>query len=116
VELQRAIAARNRGRPEREQIRMRIGLDMGQVVIDRNINYDVFGMRVNVAARVMDRADGGQILLTQSIHDAVVGWLSDVDFRLVAVGKARLKGVADPIQIYRVAYDEPVDADAPTTS
>lgn len=114
VELQRSLTARNRDKPAGERISLRIGMDMGQVVIDRAINFDVFGMRVNVAARVMDRAEGGQILVTKSIFDAVDGWLSDVDFRLVATQKVRLKGVSEPVQLYRIAFDEPIDMDGST--
>lgn len=104
VEVQRAIAAHNQSRPELERVVMRIGLDMGEVAIDREFNFDVFGTHVNRAARVMDKADGGQILMTRAVADTAGAWAASAGHALASVGDVPLKGFADPVPLYRLDY------------
>lgn len=105
VEIQRALSEFNASNAEEERIQMRIGLDMGQVTIERQFNFDVFGMHVNRASRVMDKAEGGQILISKNVYDAVKSWLAKSGFRPADLGGFELKGIGEPERLYRIEYD-----------
>lgn len=104
VELQRALAAYNGDKPAEQHLKMRIGLDMGQVVIDRQLSFDVFGMHVNRAARVMSEADAGEVYLSASVYDAAKGWISDADYTISSLGSRKLKGISEEEVLYRVEF------------
>jgi adenylate cyclase len=71
------------------------GIDMGPVVFQGG---DYFGRTVNVAARIMERAGPGQVLVSEE-----VGAATDRDrFSLASMGPAELKGVAQPVPLYAV--------------
>ena len=80
------------------------GVNVAQVAryrdaaIDRQFSFDVFGMVVNRASRVMDQAGGGEIVVTKSVHDAAAG----AGFAFVALGVTRLKGIAEAEALFRV--------------
>jgi class 3 adenylate cyclase len=63
-----------------------------------NVHRDYIGHDVNVASRVADRARGGQILVSESLHEAVDG---KVKARFRRAGTLRLRG-AKPIRLYEV--------------
>jgi len=95
--IQRALVeinARNatRGAPE---LSARIGLDSGQVVIDAT--GEVFGDAPNIAARVQSAAEPGSVLITMNVQRQVVGL-----FVVEEQGAREVKGVAEPIGLYRV--------------
>jgi hypothetical protein len=60
VEVQRAVAERNRAVPEAERLEFRIGVNLGDVILDEN---DIYGDGVNVAARLEQLCDPGGILV-----------------------------------------------------
>ena len=113
IEIQRTLKAHNQTVAPGEQIHMRIGVDMGQVAIDRQFNFDVFGMHVNRAARVMSHADGGEILLTKTLYDSVRGWMTRTDISFVSLGEIELKGISEPVHLYRLVYDMNVATTSP---
>ena len=89
-----------------EELSVRIGLHMGQVVIENKVHVDVFGRHVNRAARIESLADGGQVLLTYPVFDSAKGWLVDREsLGWVNHGSYYLKGIRDPVEIYEV-YDK----------
>jgi class 3 adenylate cyclase/predicted ATPase len=95
--IQRALVeinARNasRGAPE---LSARIGLDSGQVVVDAT--GEVFGEAPNVAARVQAAAEPGSVLVTGSVQRQIAGL-----FVVEDKGAHELKGVAQPLSLYRV--------------
>lgn len=88
---------------------VRIGIHMGQVSIDDRFQHDIFGRHVNRASRIESIAAGGQILCSQSVWDNAAGWLNETEFGAVSwrtCGKARLKGISDPVQIYEFSVKE----------
>ncbi|MFY9468845.1 MAG: guanylate cyclase, partial [Solirubrobacterales bacterium] len=91
---------------EEEKIfRLRIGLDFGEALYR---DGDYFGGAINMAARVLNRADADEALATEQLrnqipHRAAAG------LRFVSIGKVRLKGFDDPVELFRV---EPRDQDA----
>jgi YVTN family beta-propeller protein len=91
-----------RGLTEREHpIRVRIGLNAGEVL---HRGDELFGAAINLAARVMDRADGGEILTTDTVRQ-LVGTMSDASFR--DRGRVTLKGFAERQRLYEVRAAEP---------
>jgi YVTN family beta-propeller protein len=82
---------------EREHpIRVRIGLNAGEVL---RRGDELFGAAINLAARVMDRADGGEILTTDTVRQ-LVGTMTDASFR--DRGRVALKGFAERQRLYEV--------------
>ena len=65
VGIQRALEEHNRGQPSDEQVRVRIGLNTGEVVREED---DLFGEAVNAAARIAAKAKGGQILVSEAVQ------------------------------------------------
>lgn len=95
-----------------EGLKVRIGVHLGQVTIEESLQLDVFGRHVNLAARVMSLAAGGQVYASRSLHDSAQGWLHDASARDIQWenhGLYRLKGFDDPVEILEV-YDSRVAA------
>jgi YVTN family beta-propeller protein len=87
---------------EREHpIRVRIGLNAGEVLQGSD---ELFGAAINLAARVMDRADGGEILATDTVRQ-LVGTMTQASFR--DRGRVALKGFAERQRLYEVDPAEP---------
>ncbi|KLO31432.1 cyclase [Mycolicibacter heraklionensis] len=95
IDIQHALASR-RGRKPQHPIRVRIGVHMGRSV---RRGDDLFGRNVAMAARVAAAAEGGQILISGPVRDAV----KDCDDIVVGAGRdAELKGFAGTHRLYAV--------------
>jgi YVTN family beta-propeller protein len=93
---------------EREHpIRVRIGLNAGDVLQSGD---ELFGAAINLAARVMDRADGGEILTTDTVRQ-LVGTMTEASFR--ERGRVALKGFAERQRLYEVRPAETRTAELP---
>ena len=95
--IQRALAdlnARN-ARSGAPELSARIGIETGPVVVDAT--GEVFGEAPNVAARVQAAAEPGSVLVTGSVQRQVAGL-----FVVEEKGSHELKGVAQPLSLYRV--------------
>ncbi len=84
-----------------DDLRLRAGVHTGQVVVTKD---DLIGHAVNVAARITDVAKGGQVLVSQEVLDAA-GDISGV--QLSKRSRKRVKGVREPVSVYRVQPGEP---------
>lgn len=107
LKIQDALRGFNAAHPELADIEVRIGLDMGQVAVENEINLDLFGRHVNRASRVEGLADGGQVFLTYSVFDSAKGWLASHGGPQAAWqqhGRYFLKGIPQAVEIYEV-YD-----------
>ena len=96
-------------RPDLDPLRVKIGLDMGQVTVEESVDTDVFGRHVNRASRVQGLAGGGQVFMTYTVFDSARGWLStptNERFMWASHGRYRLKGVSAPVEIFEVADPE----------
>jgi YVTN family beta-propeller protein len=82
-------------------VRVRIGLNAGEVLEDGG---ELFGAAINLAARVMDRADGGEVLTTDTVRQ-LAGTLTGASFR--SRGRVALKGFDERQRLYEV---RPADA------
>ncbi|MFO1037749.1 MAG: adenylate/guanylate cyclase domain-containing protein [Geminicoccaceae bacterium] len=96
VEVQRELAARNDGRDPDAAMRFRIGLHLGDVMVDRG---DLFGEGVNLAARLQELAEPGGILISQPVYDQVRAKLAlGFDY----LGERRPKNLPGPVSVYRL--------------
>src|SRR5215471_6252584 len=96
VSLQRGLAERNAARPEDERIQVRIGINLGEVIVEGD---DRYGEGVNVAARLQQLADPGGICVSAKVSKEVEKKLA---FVFEPMGEHRIKNIAEPIACYRV--------------
>ena len=96
VDVQRGMAERNADVPPEQQIEFRIGINVGDIIIDGD---DIFGDGVNVAARLQTLADPGGICVSRVVRDQVLDKLS---FAFESLGAQEVKNIARPIEVYRV--------------
>ncbi len=99
IEFQQAMAEANRGSSEDTSIIFRVGLHLGDLVVEGN---DLFGDGVNVAARLEAEAPPGGIVVSRAVHDAVEGRLKA---KLNSLGELTLKNIARPIGAFRVEWE-----------
>ncbi len=97
VELQKRMAAPNEALTEDRRIVLRIGINLGDVVVEGG---DLYGEGVNVAARLQELADPGTIVVSAKLHDEVHRRLN---LAFEDAGEQRLKNVSSPLRIYRIA-------------
>jgi TolB-like protein/class 3 adenylate cyclase len=99
VAVQAAMAERNEGVPEDRRMLYRIGINVGDILIEGD---DILGDGVNVAARLESIAEPGGICISASAHDQV---RSKVAVEFTDLGEQTLKNIARPIRAYAVARD-----------
>nr|WP_249164653.1 adenylate/guanylate cyclase domain-containing protein [Bradyrhizobium jicamae] len=99
VELQRGTASRNDDQPQDKQIAYRVGIHVGDVVIDGD---DLLGDTINVAARLEGIAEAGGICVSEDVYrqarDRVLS-------KFVDAGEQQLKNIARPVRVYCLADD-----------
>jgi adenylate cyclase len=95
VEIQQEISSQNSDPPHAHQMRFRIGVNLGDVMVDGS---DIFGDGVNIAARLQELAEPGGVVVSASVYDQVHNKLS-VGFD--CLGQQQMKNVA-PVTSYRV--------------
>jgi adenylate cyclase len=100
VEVQLAIRLENANLPEARHILYRIGINIGDIVLDEG---DIYGDGVNVATRLEELAEPGGIYLSRQARDQATGKL---DLSFEPVGERRVKNIAEPLDVYRVGLDE----------
>ena len=106
--LQREMARRNDGLPANRRIDMRIGVHVGDVIIE---GEDRHGDAVNVAARLEQLAEPGGICVSNTVLNHVKLKVA-LGFELR--GEEHLKNIAEPVRVYRVLLASPVAAEKPT--
>ena len=99
IAVQRELAARNADIPDNRKVRFRIGVNLGDVIVDRD---DIYGTGVNVAARLESLADPGGICVSGSVLEQVEG---KVDVGFEDMGPQAVKNIEKPVQAYRVVLE-----------
>ena len=99
VSLQRGLAERNVNLPEDQRLRVRIGINLGEVIVEGD---DRFGEGVNIAARLEQLADPGGICVSGKVAREVEKKLA---FSFEPMGAQHVKNIAEPIQAFRVRLD-----------
>src|ERR1700687_589982 len=97
IEVQRAISARNQPVAPDEQIQFRIGINLGDIIVDGN---DIAGDGVNVAARLETLSEPGGICVSAAVRDQIH---EDLSVEFTDIGEQHVKNIARPIRVYRVA-------------
>jgi adenylate cyclase len=95
VEIQQEISSQNSDPPPAQQMRFRIGVNLGDVMVDGS---DIFGDGVNIAARLQELAEPGGVVISASVYDQVHNKLS---LGFDCLGRQQMKNVA-PVTSYRV--------------
>ncbi len=93
--LQRGFGAANTGQPANRQIILRIGINLGDVIVQGG---DLYGDGVNIAARLEGLAEPGGVCISASVHDQVRGKATAV---FEAMGPQVLKNVSGPVHVFR---------------
>src|SRR5580692_3728363 len=96
VEVQREMATRNAGVPAERRIDFRIGVNLGDIIIDEN---DIFGDGVNIAARLEALAEPGGICVSRVVRDQV---RDKLDYAFEDMGEQQVKNISRPVRVYRV--------------
>src|SRR5215468_997036 len=97
--LQDRLATHNASLPEAEHLVIRVAISLGEVRLDRG---DIFGEPVNVAARVEHETPPGEVWLTDSVQLS----MNRAEVSLLEVGMRELKGISQPVRIWRVERAE----------
>ncbi len=96
VEIQKGMAERNADEPDDRRIEFRIGVNLGDVIIEGD---DIHGDGVNVAARLEGLCAPGEVYISGSVFDQVVG---KTDAAFDDLGEKKVKNIPKPVRVYRV--------------
>ena len=108
VAIQHELETRNAELPDHRKMAYRIGINVGDVVVE---GERIYGDGVNIAARIESLADGGGISVSGNVHEQVKNKLS---FGFTSQGEQAVKNIADPVRVYKVALETPVAPPAAT--
>jgi TolB-like protein/class 3 adenylate cyclase len=97
VAIQRDIATRNRDIPTDRRLQFRIGINLGDVIVETDT---IYGDGVNIAARLQALAQPGGIFVSGSVHEQV---RNKLDLRYGDLGLQRVKNIAKPVRVFSVA-------------
>jgi adenylate cyclase len=96
VGVQQAMPERNTGVGTDSRIELRIGINLGDVIVEGD---DLYGDGVNIAARIEGLADAGGVFVSNTVHDQVRDRLP---FVFEDLGEQQVKNIARPVSVYRV--------------
>src|SRR5215469_11829016 len=96
IEVQRGMRERNADIPPEKRIEFRIGINLGDVIIE---GRDLYGDGVNIAARLEGLAEPGGICISQTVLNHARGKIA---FEVEDLGEQALKNIAQPIHVYRL--------------
>jgi adenylate cyclase len=108
IEVQNGMAERNANLPPERRIKFRIGIHLGDVV--EEVDGDLMGDGVNIAARLEGIAEPGAICLSEQAYWQVKGRL---DLAVRDLGPTQLKNIAEPIRVYSLQDGVPAQAKPP---
>jgi TolB-like protein/class 3 adenylate cyclase/Flp pilus assembly protein TadD len=94
VAVQKVMADRNEGIPQERRMLFRIGINLGDVLIEGD---DILGDGVNIAARLEGIAQPGGICISSSAYDQILGKLA---LQFVDLGEQALKNINRPVRVY----------------
>ena len=98
VNIQQAMSERETDRPYERRIRLRIGVNLGDIIVEGS---DIYGDGVNVAARLEALSEPGGICLSGLAFDTVGGKL---EAAFESIGERQLKNITKPVRVYRWAF------------
>ena len=95
TQIQQEAIAHERDRPMDRQLRLRIGINLGDVIVEAD---DIYGDGVNIAARLEGLGQPGDVI----VSDAAMQTTDRNDFAFLDLGVQRLKNISRPVRAYRV--------------
>jgi adenylate cyclase len=98
IDVQYGMAERNADVPKAQRIEFRIGINLGDVIVEDD--GDIYGDGVNVAARLENIAEPGAVYISRTVRDFVDG---TPELVLEELGDRELKNIARPVQVFRIA-------------
>ena len=104
VTLQRGMAERNASVPDDKRIDVRIGINLGEVIVE---GEDRYGEGVNIAARLQQLAEPGGICVSAKVSKEVEKKLA---FGFEPMGEHQMKNIAEPVACFRVNLQLPKSA------
>ncbi len=110
LEMQRDLRARNAGLPDGRKLRFRVGINLGDVIVDRD---DIYGDGVNIAARLESLAEPGGICISERVFEDVEG---KFDCGFEYLGEQQVKNIERPVRAYKVLIGEGAATHPQTTS
>jgi len=117
LKIQRRLHEFNLAHPELDDLLVRIGLHMGQTVIENKIQTDLFGRHVNKASRIESLAAGGHIYASYTVFDSVKSWILDSPNAAWKLhGNYRLKGIEHPEEIYEFYNEDFAKSEPPRSA
>ena len=99
VDIQGAIQERNAELPEQRKVLYRIGINIGDVIVDGD---DIYGDGVNVAARLESLSETGGVCIAGNVRDQI---RDKLDLNLEDLGAVEVKNIARPVSAFRVVMD-----------
>jgi len=110
AELQRVMIDREAGMPEDRRIRYRIGINLGDVIVDGD---DIFGDGVNVAARLEALAEPGGICIARVVRDQI---RDKLPYAFEDLGEQAVKNIARPVRAYMLPPEAVAALPAPSVT
>jgi adenylate cyclase len=104
-EIQKAMRERESSLPENQRIEIRVGINLGDIIIDED---DVYGDGVNIAARLEALADPGSVVISSAVFEQVRDRVPD---SFEDLGDQQVKNIARPVRVYRLT--QPTTAASP---
>ena len=99
IAVQTGMAERNSGIADKDAIRFRVGVHLGDIVVEGD---DIFGDGVNIAARLQEIGDAGGIANSGTAHENITG---RVDAAFADTGDRELKNIERPVRVWRWSPD-----------
>ena len=96
IDIQQSMQEREPELPDEERLRLRIGLNLGDIIVEGS---DIYGDGVNVAARLEALADPGGVCISRTVFDHVKG-KTELEFQ--DLGMQEVKNLPEPIPTYRI--------------
>ncbi len=98
VEIQNGMAVRNATVPDDLRINFRVGINLGDVIVEDD---DIYGDGVNVAARLQEVAAPGGVYISSTVFEQVDG---KIDQQFADMGNQQFKNIAKPVHVYRARF------------
>jgi class 3 adenylate cyclase len=106
AELQRAMIDREAGISEECRIRFRIGINLGDVIVEDN---DIFGDGVNVAARLEALAEPGCLCISRTVREQI---RDKLPYAFEDLGEQSVKNIVRPVRVYALRREAIADLPA----
>ncbi len=99
MNIQQELSEYNKDRPLEDQIIIRIGIHIGDILVTDD---DVFGTGVNIVSRIEPLADPGGICISVDVYNVVK---RSLDIKVSNLGMKNLKNIKDPMEVYKICIE-----------